>query len=399
MDNNKFFKQNLSSIISGKSSSANTANLSNMSNTSSVATADSGSNDVSDELSFTKSSKSYAKTKSIKSNNDTKSVSVSELNSNKSSSITASTANRPLTLEAYIGQENIKKQLKVAIEATKKDNHQLDHILIHGAPGLGKTTLSNIIATELNVKIQQINAPSIEKQGDMAAILSSVEYGSILFIDEIHRLSSNIEEMLYPALEDHKLNVIIGQGLSARTMQIDLPPFTVIGATTKIGNISAPLRDRFSINFKLEPYSEAELSAIIVQTCKQKNYEIDENSIKDIAKRGRGVPRITLNLLKRIADFAIVYNNSYISSEVVKNALEHLQIDEYGLTFADRSYMNALVNLFDNKPVGVSTISASIQEDIHTIENVIEPFLLYLGFIQKTPRGRVATTKGLSFFV
>lgn len=298
---------------------------------------------------------------------------------------------RPTTLDEYIGQEQIKKNLRVFIEAAKKRKESLDHLLFFGPPGLGKTTLANIIANEMNSNIKTISAPMLEKQGDLAAILTNLEDGDILFIDEIHRLKASIEEVLYSAMEDFRLDIVIGSGPAAQTIKIDIAKFTLIGATTRAGMLSNPLRDRFGITFRLNFYNTKELALIIKLASKKLGYEIKEDSANEIAKRSRGTPRIALRLLKRVSDFAEVDGKKTIDLETSRYALDALGINEYGFDELDIRFLELLINA--KKPLGLSTIAAALSEDEDTIEEVIEPFLLANGYIEKTPKGRIATRK------
>ncbi|BCD61549.1 Holliday junction DNA helicase RuvB [Nitratiruptor sp. YY08-26] len=299
---------------------------------------------------------------------------------------------RPATWNEYIGQEKIKKNLKVFIEAAKKRGESLDHILFFGPPGLGKTTLANIIASQMQSNIKITAAPMIEKSGDLAAILTNLEEGDILFIDEIHRLSPAIEEILYPAMEDFRLDIIIGSGPAAQTIKIDLPRFTLIGATTRAGMLSSPLRDRFGMHFRLEFYTPEELSRIIDNAAKKLGKSIEEHAAVEIAKRSRGTPRIALRLLKRVRDFADVADEEKILHNRTLEALEALGVDERGFDELDLRLLKLLAEA-KGKPLGLSTIAAALSEDEGTIEDVIEPFLLANGFIERTARGRVATLK------
>ena len=298
---------------------------------------------------------------------------------------------RPQNLDEYIGQEQIKKNLKVFIKAAKKRNESLDHMLFFGPPGLGKTTLANIIANEMNANIKTISAPMLEKSGDLAAILTNLEEGDILFIDEIHRLKSTIEEVLYSAMEDFRLDIVIGSGPAAQSIKIDIAKFTLIGATTRAGMLSNPLRDRFGMSFRLNFYNEEELSIIIKLASKKLNTDIENEAALEIAKRSRGTPRIALRLLKRVRDFAEVENKKIIDKEIAEFALNELGINEYGFDELDIKFLTLLADA--KKPLGLSTISAALSEDENTIEEVIEPFLIANGFIEKTPKGRIATRK------
>ncbi|MCZ6160322.1 Holliday junction branch migration DNA helicase RuvB [Campylobacter ureolyticus] len=299
---------------------------------------------------------------------------------------------RPLNFDEYIGQEKIKQNLKVFIGAAKKRAEVLDHTLFYGPPGLGKTTLAHIISNEMNTNIKITAAPMIEKAGDLAAILTNLEEGDVLFIDEIHRLSSSIEEILYPAMEDFRLDIIIGSGPAAQTIKIDIPKFTLIGATTKAGMISAPLRDRFGISFRLEFYSPDELASITQKASLKLNKSIDKDASLEIAKRSRGTPRIALRLLKRIRDFADINDEENISLNRAKTSLDELGVNELGFDELDLKYLAILFEA-NKKPLGLNTISAALSEDEGTIEDVIEPYLLANSYIQRTAKGRIATYK------
>ncbi|MFP6026127.1 Holliday junction branch migration DNA helicase RuvB [Helicobacter pylori] len=299
---------------------------------------------------------------------------------------------RPNLWEDFIGQEKIKSNLQVSICAAKKRQESLDHMLFFGPPGLGKTSISHIIAKEMETNIKITAAPMIEKSGDLAAILTNLQAKDILFIDEIHRLSPAIEEVLYPAMEDFRLDIIIGSGPAAQTIKIDLPPFTLIGATTRAGMLSNPLRDRFGMSFRMQFYSPSELALIIKKAATKLNQDIKEESADEIAKRSRGTPRIALRLLKRVRDFALVKNSSLMDLNITLHALSELGVNELGFDEADLAYLSLLANA-QGKPVGLNTIAASMREDEGTIEDVIEPFLLANGYLERTAKGRIATTK------
>lgn len=298
---------------------------------------------------------------------------------------------RPRTLEEYVGQEKIKENLKIYIEAAKKRGEPLDHVLLYGPPGLGKTTLSNIIANEMNSNIRITSGPAIEKPGDLAALLTNLAENDVLFIDEIHRMHRSIEEILYPALEDFSLDIIIGKGPSARSIRLDLPKFTLIGATTKAGSLSTPLRDRFGIVNRLELYTNDELETIVKRSAKIMNINIDEEGAKEIASRSRGTPRIANRLLKRVRDYALVLADGNIDLKLAKNALQKLEIDELGLDNIDRKLLETIILKYTGGPVGIETLSATIGEEAETIEDVYEPYLMQIGYIARTPRGRIAT--------
>ncbi len=297
---------------------------------------------------------------------------------------------RPANLDEYIGQEQIKKNLKVFIKAAKKRSETLDHLLFFGPPGLGKTTLANIIANEMNANLKTISAPMLEKSGDLAAILTNLEDGDILFIDEIHRLKASIEEVLYSSMEDFRLDIVIGSGPAAQTIKLDIEKFTLIGATTRAGMLSNPLRDRFGISFRLNFYTQEELSLIIKLASNKLNTKIEKEASFEIAKRSRGTPRIALRLLKRVRDFAEV-EETHISHNLAKYALDELGINEHGFDELDIRFLTLLADA--KKPLGLSTIAAALSEDEDTIEEVIEPFLIANGYIEKTPKGRIATRK------
>ncbi|WP_077214100.1 Holliday junction branch migration DNA helicase RuvB [Bacillus dakarensis] len=298
---------------------------------------------------------------------------------------------RPQTLKQYIGQTAVKENLEVFIEAAKLRNETLDHVLLYGPPGLGKTTLAVIIANEMGVNIRTTAGPAIERPGDLAAILTALEPGDVLFIDEIHRLPRSIEEVLYPAMEDFCLDIVIGKGPSARSIRLDLPPFTLVGATTRAGSLSAPLRDRFGVLSRLEYYQEEQLKEIVLRTAEVFGVSIEEQAAVEIAKRSRGTPRISNRLLRRVRDFAQVRGNGEIDIRLAMEALELLQVDRLGLDHIDHKLLRGIIEKFRGGPVGLDTIAASIGEEAHTIEDVYEPYLLQIGFLQRTPRGRVVT--------
>lgn len=300
---------------------------------------------------------------------------------------------RPETIEEYIGQKEVKENIQIFVKAAKMRNEPLDHVLLYGSPGLGKTTLAFIIAHELGSNIKTASGPSIEKSGDLAAILSSLEPGDVLFIDEIHRMPRYIEEILYPAMEDFSLDIIVGSEGNSRNIKIDLPPFTLVGATTRAGDLSSPLRDRFGIVSKLQFYTVEELTQIVKRTARVLNTTIDDDAAVELAKRSRGTPRIANRLLKRVRDFALVVGTGEITKEITEEALDRLKVDNMGLNDTDHQLLLAIINRFNGGPVGIEALSSSIGEEVTTVEDVYEPFLLQSGLLKRTARGRVATDK------
>jgi len=300
---------------------------------------------------------------------------------------------RPSTLDEFIGQEETKEKLRIFLAATKNREEPLDHVLLQGPPGLGKTTLAQIIAGELGVDIRISSGPAIEKAGDLAAILTNMRPHDVFFIDEIHRLRRNVEEIMYPAMEDYKIDIILGEGPNAQSLRIDLPPFTLVGATTRAGLISAPMRDRFEVSFRLGFYAMEDLRTIIIRTGRILGIEVSDDGAAELAKRARGTPRIANRLLRRTRDYAEVRGDGHIDREIARRSLDLLRIDEAGLDELDHAVLDALINKFDGGPVGLETLSAALSEERDTITDVVEPYLLQEGFIQRTPQGRIATDR------
>jgi holliday junction DNA helicase RuvB len=304
---------------------------------------------------------------------------------------------RPRSLDEFVGQERVKEQLAIALEATKGRGEALDHVLLAGPPGLGKTSLAYIVREELDVGLRSVAGPALERKGDIAAILTSLEERDVLFIDEIHRLSRAVEEILYSALEDFRLDIVVGQGPAARTLTLDLPPFTLVGATTRTGLLTTPLRDRFGMTFRLEHYQPGELVRIVRRSARILGVEIADEAAEEIARRARGTPRVANRILRRVRDVAEVRHDGAVTVDVAREALELLEVDGYGLERVDRELLHAVVRKFDGGPVGLSTLAVALGEEPDTIEDVYEPYLLQLGLIQRTPRGRIVTKLGRAY--
>jgi holliday junction DNA helicase RuvB len=304
---------------------------------------------------------------------------------------------RPRSLEEFVGQERVKEQLAIALEAAKGRGEALDHVLLAGPPGLGKTSLAHIIRLELGVGLRSVAGPALERKGDMAAILTSLEERDVLFVDEIHRLNRAVEEILYPALEDFRLDIIVGQGPAARTLTLDLPSFTLVGATTRTGLLTTPLRDRFGMTYRLEHYEPDELARIVRRSARILDVEVADAAAEEIARRARGTPRVANRILRRVRDVAEVRHDGAVTLEVAREALELLEVDAHGLERVDRELLGAIVKKFDGGPVGLSTLAVALGEEPDTIEDVYEPYLLQLGLVQRTPRGRVVTKLGRAY--
>jgi Holliday junction DNA helicase RuvB len=301
---------------------------------------------------------------------------------------------RPRRLDDFVGQARVKEQLTIALEAARSRGEALDHVLLVGPPGLGKTSLAYILREELGVGIRTVAGPALERKGDLAAILTALEERDVLFVDEIHRLSAAVEEVLYPALEDFRLDIVVGQGVAARTLTLDVPPFTLVGATTRTGLLTTPLRDRFGMTFRLDYYEPDELASIVMRSAGILGVEIQDDAAEEISRRARGTPRVANRILRRVRDVAEVRHNGVVTTEVADEALTLLEVDERGLERTDRELLRAIVERFDGGPVGLSTLAVALGEAPDTVEDVYEPYLLQLGFIQRTPRGRVVTSRG-----
>jgi Holliday junction DNA helicase RuvB len=301
---------------------------------------------------------------------------------------------RPRRLDEFVGQARVKEQLTIALEAARSRGEALDHVLLVGPPGLGKTSLAYILREELGVGIRTVAGPALERKGDLAAILTALEERDVLFVDEIHRLSAAVEEVLYPALEDFRLDIIVGQGVAARTLTLDVPPFTLVGATTRTGLLTTPLRDRFGMTFRLDYYEPDELASIVMRSAGILGVEIQDDAAEEISRRARGTPRVANRILRRVRDVAEVRHNGVVTTDVADEALTLLEVDERGLERTDRELLRAIVERFDGGPVGLSTLAVALGEAPDTVEDVYEPYLLQLGFIQRTPRGRIVTSRG-----